>query len=204
MCPGASEAPQRTGEGVATHSPMENHESARVAEDSWCTPGPDDLLLEGEEGEYFLELLMREAPPGGSNPAGSKLGQPAGKEEGSGSKTTSAKGKGKKKDKKKAPREGSGAATRPGETGTGTQKEKENTADQSGKQMRATPPDPLDNPEVKFNCWQHCFIVSRNVSLRYFTISRKFLFRLFHENRDTKQTERFTERPPASFVSLFH
>jgi hypothetical protein len=128
---------------------MENHESGRVAEDGWCAPGPDDLLLEEEEGEYFLELLMREAPHGGSNPAGSKLGQPAGKEEGSGGKTTSAKGKGKKKGKKKAPREGSEAATRPGEKGTGTQKEKEDIADRSGKQMRATPPNPLDNPEVK-------------------------------------------------------
>ncbi len=39
MCPGASEAPQRTGEGAATHPPMENHESARVAEDGWCAPG---------------------------------------------------------------------------------------------------------------------------------------------------------------------
>ncbi len=81
-CPGASEAPQRTGEEAATHPPMENHESARVAEDGWCALWPDDLLLEGEEGEYFLELLMREVPPGGSNPAGSKLGQPAGKEKG--------------------------------------------------------------------------------------------------------------------------
>ncbi len=149
MCPGASEAPQRTGEGAATCSPIGNHESTRVAEDGWCAPGPDDLMLEGEEGEYFLELLMREAPPGGSNPAGSKLAQPAGKEEGSGGKTTSAKGKGKKKGKKKAPIEGGGVATRLGEKGTGAQKEKEDTADRSGRQMRATPPDSRDNPEVK-------------------------------------------------------
>jgi hypothetical protein len=111
-CPGATEAPKRTEEGAATHSPVGNHEGAKVAEDGWCAPGPDDLLLEGEEGEYFLELLMRETPPGESNPAGSKLGQPARKEEGSGGKATSAKGKGKKKGKKKASREGSGATAR--------------------------------------------------------------------------------------------
>jgi hypothetical protein len=33
-------------------------------EDRWQTPGPGDLLIEGEEGEYFLELLMRRASPG--------------------------------------------------------------------------------------------------------------------------------------------
>jgi hypothetical protein len=121
---------------------MEDHESARVAEDGWCAPGPGDLLLDGEEGEYFLELLMREAPPGGSNPAGSKLDQPAGKEEGPGGKTTSAKGKGKKKGRKKAPREGSGAAT-------GAEKEKEDMANRPGEQMRASPPNPLDKPKVK-------------------------------------------------------
>jgi hypothetical protein len=128
---------------------MGEREDTKAAEDGWWAPGPHDLLIEGEEGEYFLEFLMREAPPGEPNPASSKMDQPAGKEEGSRGKTASAKSKGKKKDKKKASRGGSGAATQPEEKETGAQKEEESTASQSGKQMRTTPPDPLINPEAK-------------------------------------------------------
>jgi hypothetical protein len=128
---------------------MGKQENTKAAEDGWWAPGPDDLLIEGEEGEYFLELLMREAPPGEPNSASSKMDQPAGKEEGSRSKAASVKGKGKKKDKKKAPRGSSETATQPEEKKTGAQKEEESIAGQSGKQIRATPPDPLINPEAK-------------------------------------------------------
>ncbi len=171
-CPGDSEAPRRTGEGAATCSPLGKHESARVAEDGWCTPGPDDLLLEGEEGEYFLELLMREVPPGEPNPPSNKLGQPVGKEEGSGGKATSAKGKGKKRGKKKAPREGGEAATWPGERGTSAQKEKEDTADRPVKQARAMPEDPLDNPEVKGRGVTHSSKAEARPGARLVTTSR--------------------------------
>ncbi len=34
-----------------------------TTEAEWQAPGPDDLLLEGEEGEYFLQLLMRKESP---------------------------------------------------------------------------------------------------------------------------------------------
>jgi hypothetical protein len=128
---------------------MGEREGAKAAEDGWWAPGPDDLLIEGEEVEYFLELLMREAPPEEPNPASSKTNQPAGTEEGSRGKTASARGKGKKKDKKKAPRGGNGAATRPEEKETDPQKKEESVAGQSGKQIRTTPPDPFTNPEAK-------------------------------------------------------
>jgi hypothetical protein len=49
--------------------PTSQWEDAEAAEDGWRAPGPGDLLIEGEEGEYFLEFLMREAPSGKPNPA---------------------------------------------------------------------------------------------------------------------------------------
>ncbi len=59
-------------------------------------PEPDDLLLEGEEQEYFLELLMRKASP--ERP---KAGQPVGGRDNLSVEAASAKGKEKKKSKKK-------------------------------------------------------------------------------------------------------
>jgi hypothetical protein len=49
------------------------------------------------KGEYFLELLMREAPLGKPNSTSDKVNQPAVKEESVKDKAASAKGKGKKK-----------------------------------------------------------------------------------------------------------
>jgi hypothetical protein len=148
-CQGAGGALLGTGEGATVCPPMGEQEDAKVVEDSWWAPGPEDLLIEGEEGEYFLELLMREAPLEEPNPASSKMNQPAGKGEGSKGKAASAKGKGKKKDKKKAPRGGSEATTQPEEKEAGAQKEGGRVADQYGKQTRSMPPDPLINPEAK-------------------------------------------------------
>jgi hypothetical protein len=148
-CQGAGGAPLGTGEGAVTRPPSGGREDTKAAEDGWWAPGPDDLLIEGEEGEYFLELLMREAPPGEPSPASSKMDQPAEKKEGSRGKTASAKGKGKKKDKKKAPRGGSEAATWSEEKETGAQKGEESIASRPGKQARTTPPNPLINPEAK-------------------------------------------------------
>ncbi len=105
-CQGASGAPLEVGEGGAlVRPPMGEHGGAKATEDSWWAPGPEDLLIKGEEGEYFLELLMREAPLGGPNPASSKVSQSGRREGAPRGKTASAKGMGKKKDKKKAPRE---------------------------------------------------------------------------------------------------
>ncbi len=84
------------------HPLTSQQEDVKAAEDGWWAPGPGDLLIEGEEGEYFLELLMREAPPEGLNPASSKTDQPDGDKEDSRGKTAPAKSKGKKKGRKKA------------------------------------------------------------------------------------------------------
>jgi hypothetical protein len=128
---------------------MEEREATEAAVDRWWAPGPNDLLIEGEEREYFLELLMRATPPGEPNPASNKTNPPARKEEGSEGKTASTRGKGKKKDKKKAPKGGDGTAIRPKEKEISPQREEESVAGQSGKQARTRPPDPLINPEAE-------------------------------------------------------
>jgi hypothetical protein len=146
---GAGGAPLRTGGGAVTRPPVREQEGAKAAEDSWWAPGPNDLLIEGEEGEYFLELLMREASPGETNSASGGMNQPAGKKEDSRCKTAPAKGREKKKGKTKALKGGGEAATQPEKEKTGVQKAGESMASQSGKQGAITAPDPLTNPEAK-------------------------------------------------------
>ncbi len=129
--PGTGGAPLGTGEEAATCPPVRERDDAEATKDGWENPGPDNLLVEGEEGEYFIELLMREAPPGESDPASSKASQA------------------KKKDKKRASKGSSGAATQPEEKGTGLQKGGESAGSQAGKRTKATAPDPLLNTEAK-------------------------------------------------------
>jgi hypothetical protein len=93
----------RAGQGAgeaAMHPPAREQESAKAADDSWWAPGPDDLLI---EGEYLLELLMREAPPGEIDSASGEKNQPAGKKEDSKGKTAHTKSKGKKKKQDEVP-----------------------------------------------------------------------------------------------------
>jgi hypothetical protein len=135
-CQGANEVPLETGRGAAKHPPTGHREEP--IEDGWQAPGPGDLLIEGEEGEYFLELLMREALP--EEP---KTDQLAGRKEDSKGKTAPTKSKEKKKNKKKAPK-GGGAATK-----TGVQKKEEGTVGPTSKQGKQTAPDLLSNPEAK-------------------------------------------------------
>jgi hypothetical protein len=130
--------------GAARHPPTGHREEAEAIEDGWQPPGPGDLLIEGEEGEYFLELLMREALP--RKP---KAGQLAGSKEDPKSKTAPAKGKGKKKGKKKVLKGDGVAATQPEGGKIGVQKEEESTVSLTSKQGKATAPDPLSNPEAK-------------------------------------------------------
>jgi hypothetical protein len=62
-CQGAGSTPPETGEGQGrafVRPPTGEREATEIVEDSWWTPGPEDLLIEGEEGEYFLKFLMRE------------------------------------------------------------------------------------------------------------------------------------------------
>jgi hypothetical protein len=126
----------------------DQRENEEAVEGGWWAPGPDDLLIEGEEGEYFLELLMREASPGEPKPASNKADQPDGEEEGLRSKIAPARGKGKKKGKKKALKGSGEAAPQPKREEPGKQ-EGEGKAGQPCKQGRVAAPDPLVSPEAK-------------------------------------------------------
>jgi hypothetical protein len=146
---GASGAPLGAGGGAAMSPPAREQEGTKAAENGWWAPGLDDLLIEGEEGEYFLKLLMREASPGEINSASGEMNQPAGNKENSKSKTVPAKGNGKKKGKTKSPKGGKEATTQPGKEKNGIQKAGESVASQAGKQGAVMAPDPLTNPEAK-------------------------------------------------------
>ncbi len=151
-CQGAGSTPPEAGEGqdkAFVRPPMGEREVTEIVEDSWWTLGPEDLLIEGEEGEYFLELLMREVPLEESNLVDNKVGQPAKKEGTSKGKAASTKGKGKKKDKGKTPKGEDGATAQPKKKKASARKEEGRVASQPGKQARAAPPDPLTNPEAK-------------------------------------------------------
>jgi hypothetical protein len=137
-CQRADGALTETGEGAARHPPTGQSEEAEIMEDGWQAPGPDDLLKEGEEGEYFLELLMRRASP--ERP---KADQLVGSKEDPKDKLAPVKGKEKKKNKKKALK-GNKVAAR-----DGAQKEEESTVRLTSKQEKQAAPDLLSNPEAK-------------------------------------------------------
>jgi hypothetical protein len=136
-CQSADEAPLEA-EGAVKHPPAGHWEEAEVMEDGWQAPGPGDLLIEGEEGEYFLELLMREVLPGEP-----KMDQPAGGEEDPKSKTALARRKVKKKNKKKDSK-GNKVAIE-----DGVQREEESTVSPTDKQRKQAAPDLLSNQEAK-------------------------------------------------------
>jgi hypothetical protein len=107
-------------------------------ENGWQAPGSDDLLLEGEEGEYFLELLMRKASP--ERPKADQLIEG---EEDSRGKTAPAKGKDKKKNRKKALKESKAVAE------SGAQREEKSVAGLANNQGKQAAPNLLSNPEAK-------------------------------------------------------
>jgi hypothetical protein len=174
-CQGAGSSPPETGEGqggAVVRPPMKYREAIEIVEDSWWIPGPEDLLIEGEEGEYFLELLMREVPLEESNPADNKAGQSAKKEETSKGKAASTKDKGKKKGKGKTPKGEDGATAQPEKKEASARKEEGRVASQPGKQARAAPPDPLVNPEAKGRGLQTCGQPEAKPEARPMTTSR--------------------------------
>ncbi len=108
---------------------------ASTTEESEKAPEPDGLLLEGEEQEYFLELLMRRASP--ERP---KASQPTK------SKAAPAKGKeGKKNRKKEKKALGKGLA---GRVADGRVKEERATSLADGLEKQPAP-DLANNPEAK-------------------------------------------------------
>jgi hypothetical protein len=149
-CQGAGSAPPETREkqsSAVVCPPTEECENAETEEESWWTPGPEDLLIEGEEREYFLELLMREEAMEELTTVNSKAGQSAKKEETRKNKVASIKGK--KKGKGKTPKGGDGATAQPEKKETSAREEEGREGGQSEKQARVAPTDPLVNPEAK-------------------------------------------------------
>jgi hypothetical protein len=127
--------------------PTEEYEDAETVEDSWWTPGTEDLLIEGEEREYFLELLVREEVSEKPTAVGSEAGQPVKK--GATRRDRSASSGGKKKGNGKTPKGGNGANAQPEKKEANARKGEGRVGGQSGKQARVAPPDPLVNPEAK-------------------------------------------------------
>ncbi len=102
---------------------------------------PDDLLLEGEEQEYFLELLMRKASP--ERP---KAGQLAKNRDNSKDEAASAKGKEKKRNKKK---EKKALGKSKVEKEASRQEREEGATGQTSSLEKQAVLDLLDNPEAK-------------------------------------------------------
>jgi hypothetical protein len=105
------------------------------------------LLIEGDEKEYFLELLMREEVPEKPTTVGSEAGQPVKKGENRKNKVASIGGK--EKGNGKAPKGGNGATAQPENKEASARKEEGRVGGQPSKQARVAPPDPLVNPEAK-------------------------------------------------------
>ncbi len=125
-------AMEAEGEVTGQHT-VRQHEGAEAG---WQAPGPDDLLLEGEEGEYFLELLMRK-----ESPERPKEDRPVEATEARKDKTASAKGKAKKKDRKKAHKESKAR--------TSGQEAEKSAAGPAGNLGKPAAPDLLSNPELR-------------------------------------------------------
>ncbi len=140
-CQDTAGATTETGKEAVGQPPVSQCKKAGVTEANGQASEPDDLLLEGEEGEYFLELLMRKASP--ERP---QAGRPIEDQESSRGKAASERNKKKKKDKKKekkALKKGKAAKER------GKQGEGEDTAGLTSNPEKRVAPDLLYNPEAK-------------------------------------------------------
>ncbi len=123
-------------EEAAGQPPVRQRKGTETVEAGWQALGPDDLLLEGEEGEYFLELLMRK-----ESPEKPKEDRPAEATEDRKGKAAPTKGKDKKKDRKKARKEE--------KIGTSGQEAGMSAAGPAGNLGKPAAPDLLSNPEAK-------------------------------------------------------
>ncbi len=118
-CRGAAGTAAGSGEEAVRQSSVSQCKKAGSAEADKKAPESDDLLFEGEEQEYFLELLMRNASL--ERP---KAGQPAEGIENSKEKAAYAKGQEKKRNRKKErkalkkSKAAEGASEHEGEKGT--------------------------------------------------------------------------------------
>jgi hypothetical protein len=122
----------RACQEVAKQAAVGQCKKANTIEGSEETPEPDGLLLEGEEQEYFLELLMRRASA--ERPKASLSTK---------SKVAPAKSKKSRSKEKKAHRKSLAKRAADGRT-----KEEETTSLNGGLE-RQPAPDPAHNPEAK-------------------------------------------------------
>jgi hypothetical protein len=151
-CQGAISLPPEAREkqcSAVVCPPKEEDEDAETVEDSWWTPGPEDMQIERGEKEYFIELLMEgSAPSEGAaekpTMVGSKAGQPTKKGATRGSKPAS--GRGKRKNSEKTPKGGNGVSAGPEKEEANARHEWGPTESQPGNQGRVVPPDLSSDP----------------------------------------------------------
>ncbi len=140
-CQGAAGTATGSGEEAVRQSSVSQCKKAGIAEADEKAPEPDDLLLEGEEQEYFLELLMRKASP--ERP---KAGQLAKGIKNSKNEAASTKNQEKRRNKKKErkalkkSKEAEGASEQEGKKGT---------AGLTSSLKKQSALDLLNNPEAK-------------------------------------------------------
>jgi hypothetical protein len=132
----------RAGQGAAETEAGMGKEAARQSSGASDEAQQlDDLLLDGEEQEYFLKLLMRR-----TSPERPEAGQPAGSAEDSKNEAASGRSQEKRRSKKKEKRalKKSKAAKEASKQGgaKGTTGPTDNT-------VRPSAPDLLNNPEAK-------------------------------------------------------
>jgi hypothetical protein len=131
----------QSAEGAARQPSASQCKEIGIAEAEGQASEPNDLLLEGEEGEYFLELLMRKASP--ERP---RADLPVEGREDSRGKAASTQGKETKKSKKKEKKalRKSRAVKEDHERGS-----KEGKEGMTSNPEKQTAPDLLNNPEAK-------------------------------------------------------
>jgi hypothetical protein len=131
----------RTCQEAIKQSTVGQCKKASVVEGDEESLQTDGLLLEGEEQEYFLELLMRTVSP--ERP---KASRPTENKDDFKSEAATVKGKEKKRNKRK---ERKARETSKAEKEAGGQEKKEKATNQASRLVRQTAPDPANNPEAK-------------------------------------------------------
>ncbi len=139
-CQGATGAAGAETGAVKQSSAGQCKEAEAIGADE-RTPEPDDLVLEGEEQEYFLELLMRKASP--ERP---REDQPVGGKGSSNDEAASSKGKEKKRSQKKEKKALRKSETKKGASG---QEWKERAVGPACNVEKQAALDLLNNPEAK-------------------------------------------------------
>ncbi len=140
-CQGPAEVTAGTEKEAVEQSSVSQCKKAEIAEGSEQASRSGDLLLDGEEREYFLELLMRKASP--ERP---KADQPAEGRENSKSEVAPAKGEKVKRSKKKEKKALKKSRVAGGDGGRGGKK---SAADLTSNPEKQTALNLFNNPEAK-------------------------------------------------------